>query len=457
VLAVSRQDAPLVIAAGSEIDPDVLISEVNELERAGYSVTNRLMIDSSATVIELANIEHEQDSGIADRSGSTAKGVGSARALRMMRDARTVADIQKFLSPVCDAIGDTAVYLHKWIGDGGHVILEGTQGYGLGVHTKYYPNTTSADCRAIDFLAQAGVNPWQTEVHVWIVFRPNPIRIAGNSGPLQGETTWEDLNLDPELTTVTRKTRRVGEWDPDLVNAAIVANGGPAKNVHLVLSMLDHLVDSIKGHEAIEGLDAPTLKYADAHLKRYSRDLNGFIELVGTGPRTMMWCQGVPARNLFGHRYEATDLRIRIADVFRPAIEHYERLAEMTEWTEPTAPLASELELWWTAKAQDEVKPLVDKMIEYGGHGAAMDLIDIGRDLFRIAGRTNEEFTEADATELGIYFYLRGKMARWTAAVSEGRRVSDDTLHDIGIYVRMAQRAREVGGWPYGSDGTHRD
>ena len=41
-----------------------------------------------------------------------------------------------------------------------------------------------------------------------------------------------------------------------------------------------------------------------------------------------------------------------------------------------------------------------------------------------------------------------GKMARWTDAIRTGRRVSDDTLFDLGIYVRMVHRVRAVGGWP---------
>lgn len=109
--------------------------------------------------------------------------------------------------------------------------------------------------------------------------------------------------------------------------------------------------------------------------------------------------------------------------------------------------MSAELQLagWWRAQAETEIEMVVAKAIEYGGAGASIDLIDIGRDLARIAGR---EVGDEEATELGIYFYLRGKLSRWTAAVMEGRRVSDDTLTDLGVYVRMAQRTREVGGWP---------
>jgi hypothetical protein len=104
-----------------------------------------------------------------------------------------------------------------------------------------------------------------------------------------------------------------------------------------------------------------------------------------------------------------------------------------------------ELTQWWMKSAHDEIVPMAAKMVEYGGNGRAEDLLQIGHTL---AATQNRKVDDEEATELGIYFYLVGKMARWTAAVVEGDRPSDDTLHDISIYTRMAQRARHSGGWP---------
>lgn len=44
------------------------------------------------------------------------------------------------------------------------------------------------------------------------VMRPYPIRVAGDSGdiyPDQVETSWDEIGVEPELTTVTGKIRRV--------------------------------------------------------------------------------------------------------------------------------------------------------------------------------------------------------------------------------------------------------
>lgn len=108
----------------------------------------------------------------------------------------------------------------------------------------------------------------------------------------------------------------------------------------------------------------------------------------------------------------------------------------------------TELRAWWHAQANGEIERTVPKVVEYGGHGSAVDLIWIGREMAANLGRTH--ISDEEATEFGIYFYLIGKVGRWSAAIRQGKRVSDDTLFDISVYCRMAQRNREVGGWPFG-------
>lgn len=96
---------------------------------------------------------------------------------------------------------------------------------------------------------------------------------------------------------------------------------------------------------------------------------------------------------------------------------------------------------WWRRLAEQEIADTVPKAIEYG----ATDLIDIGRVLARISGRTIDD---AEAAELGCWFYLTGKMSRAVSALERGAQPSADTLKDIGIYVKMVQRIRSSGGWP---------
>lgn len=108
------------------------------------------------------------------------------------------------------------------------------------------------------------------------------------------------------------------------------------------------------------------------------------------------------------------------------------------------------LEEWWRDQSHAEMLACVPKAIEYG----ATDLAVIGRTMGRLMGR-NGDLTHEEATEIGIYFYLVGKLARWEDAIVHGRRVSDDTLLDASIYIKMQQRNRAVGGWPIAPGEDH--
>lgn len=130
------------------------------------------------------------------------------------------------------------------------------------------------------------------------------------------------------------------------------------------------------------------------------------------------------------------------------ALEDAKRSEAPSEAPESLSRRAGELERWWLAMATEEIERTVPKAIEYG----STDLAEIGRQMLE-AG-LHEGNHETSTEELGVYFYMVGKMARWTDAVRTGRRVSDDTLFDLGIYVRMVQRIRSAGGWPGANERT---
>lgn len=107
----------------------------------------------------------------------------------------------------------------------------------------------------------------------------------------------------------------------------------------------------------------------------------------------------------------------------------------------PNAGIA-ELAAWWEERVRIEIEEVVPKAIEYG----ANSMIEVGRSMARLAGRSN--ITDGEAIELACLFYIKGKLGRWLDAAVAGRPVGDDTVYDIGIYIKMAQRARDVGSWP---------
>jgi len=283
--AVVRPEIDLVIAAGSEIDPDVLYSEIDLLESYGIPVLHRLVIDKYATIIEPHHIDSEQNSDLNARTGSTNKGIGASRSARLMRQA-TIARDWQFTRDI--TVADTSQLLNY---TNRTIVIEGTQGYGLGLHTEQYPQTTSGDCRAIDLIAQTGVFPTPTRpIEVWLVVRTYPIRVAGNSGNLNGELTWAELNqrnsnITPEYTTVTKKERRVGEWDSALVREAIHANGGTGDHMHLCLMFADYIDETLATMSEYECLDLPTIM----KLAAYETDMGQQCDMYGTSPFSVIW------------------------------------------------------------------------------------------------------------------------------------------------------------------------
>lgn len=292
-VGVVRPDALLAIGAGSLIDLKVLRSEIFDLESAGHEVHERLYIDPMATILTEADHAHEENSGIQDRIGSTSKGIGIARANRIMRTAPVVRDMNPPLGAILEEGIRTPVaeLATHHLRNGGTVILEGTQGFALGLHRQFYPFATSADCTAIDVLAQAQLSPWApevTEFEVWVVFRSYPIRVAGHSGPLWDETSWDALGqrsggyIKPEKTTVTQKVRRVGEWDHALARQALWANGGPTNPiVHVAFMMADYLDPQVAGQTNETDL-------LHSLLFEKERALDVTFELVGTGPQSIV-------------------------------------------------------------------------------------------------------------------------------------------------------------------------
>lgn len=297
VAAVTNPCTLLGIAAGSEIDPVVLLSEVQLLEDAGYKIRERLLIDETATILTPDDIDRETASGLREAVGSTGKGIGAARSERVWRRAKTAKQVLGDEYELTTSLGYMA---GQQLRAGKTVQVEGTQGYGLGLHGPYYPYSTSADCTAIDFLSMAQIQPWAVpalDLQVWVVFRPYPIRVAGNSGPMFSETSWDALGLAPEYTTVTKKMRRVGHWDSKLAAWAMLANGctgwtslsgrhehGRQCPVRVAVTMIDQLEPGLAGSTKYPHIRSNHT--VDQFLCRVSDDTGHPIDLVTTSDRT---------------------------------------------------------------------------------------------------------------------------------------------------------------------------
>lgn len=270
-------DTVCVLGAGTYIDVEVLRSEI---DRIGITA-DRLMIDPNAYVVGERHKAEEASWQLGARIGSTQSGTGAAvveRARRLSADSLAKSDnrLTPFVRPV-------QAFLREQLRRGERIILEGTQGFGLSVlHSPYYPKATSRDTTAGTFIAEAGLSPLDVD-DIVLVIRAFPIRVAGESGYLPNEIDWDTISRDSglgyslvEYTSVTRKIRRVAQFDSQIVRAAISANAPTT----IVLNHLDY-VDAKCAESHL--LSAK----AELFVKGIERELDAPINYLGTGPRSL--------------------------------------------------------------------------------------------------------------------------------------------------------------------------
>jgi adenylosuccinate synthase len=214
-----------VLPSGSYMNLDLLKAELKSLLVA----EKNLKIDEYAVIIDQEMVEAEQQSELREQIGSTQSGTGEAVIRRLsrigkIRFAKDCDELKPYLA-------DTKELMRNLLNNHEHIVIEGTQGFGLSpINSKYYPYCTSRDTTAAGFLSETGLSPLDVE-NVIMVIRAYPIRVAGNSGELPNEMTWDnvthsagaDCNLI-EYTSVTNRIRRVGAFDADIVKRAIQVN-----------------------------------------------------------------------------------------------------------------------------------------------------------------------------------------------------------------------------------------
>jgi adenylosuccinate synthase len=237
-----------VLAAGSYINPDILLAEI---KRTGLEA-ERLLIDPHAVVVTRADERQEREGPLSRSIGSTQSGTGAAVVRRISRTediglAEKDERLKPFVRPVLS-------YLRHQLVDKRRILIEGTQGFGLSLlHSQSYPYVTSRDTTAAAFLSEAGLSPLDVD-DVVMVLRAFPIRVGGHSGPLPKEISWQDVTLESgsaasiiEYTSVTKSVRRVARFHADIVLQAINVN----RPTRVVLNHLDY-VDAFRADASSE-------------------------------------------------------------------------------------------------------------------------------------------------------------------------------------------------------------
>lgn len=233
--SLHNRDAHLLIGPGATLSLEVILREIEEVQAGA-----RLSIDPQAIVIEPGDVALESDS--LDVIGSTKKGVGVATARKILNrggkpmfgDAVRLARDVDELAPY---VRSTWVELEKAYAAGRRIMLEGTQGTDLSLHHGAWPHVTSRETTASGCMADAGV-PHSRVRRVVMVVRTYPIRVGNGSG----YSGYMGREIDPgviaarsgldeavirsiEIGTVSKKPRRIAEFDLGQVRRAASLNG----------------------------------------------------------------------------------------------------------------------------------------------------------------------------------------------------------------------------------------
>lgn len=208
-----------LINAGAIIDSDIMADEVHR-----WLHYQDVLIHPNAVVIN----ENDKivDADTMRRIAGTGKGIGPAMMAKVGRH-RSLAGAEYM--PILPASPPMRFWDNFWDWSRDIVFVETAQGFSLGINSQFYPYVTSRECTVMQALSDARI-PAQKLQKVAMCVRTYPIRVGnteGSSGPPYGdqeETTWEAMGKEPELTTVTKRVRRVFTWSREQFRDACAAN-----------------------------------------------------------------------------------------------------------------------------------------------------------------------------------------------------------------------------------------
>lgn len=229
------RDCLVYLNSGAVIDPDVLQQELKD-----HGQFREFFIHPNAAIVTQSCRDAEMsDESVQTKIASTRKGVGEALARKALRCGTIARDGPSWLKQFVRRID-----LNARLQAGASVLVEVPQGYGLSYDGKFYPYCTSRNCTTGQAMSDAGIHPTYYG-ETMMVIRTYPIRVGniydkdnspggdpnnvwevGNSGgcyPDQVETSWESLGVKAEITTVTKRVRRVFTFSHQQLHDAMAA------------------------------------------------------------------------------------------------------------------------------------------------------------------------------------------------------------------------------------------
>lgn len=255
-----------IIGNGCVIAPDLFMAEANELEAAGYQLTERLHISRRAHLIlpthRILDRAYEAAKG-KNKVGTTGKGIGptysdkaarvglrvgdilhnfdekyktlKARHEQILRDLHyTDYDITEEEKKWMEGIEymrkfhltDTEFEINKALAAGKNVLAEGAQGSLLDIDHGTYPYVSSSSTTSGGVCTGLGVAP-NCIGHVFGIFKAYSTRVGGGPFPVElfDETGDTIRHIGNEYGAVTGRNRRCGWLDLVALKYAIMING----------------------------------------------------------------------------------------------------------------------------------------------------------------------------------------------------------------------------------------
>ena len=255
-----------IIGNGCVIAPDLFMAEAQELETAGYTLTNRLHISRRAHLIlpthRVLDRVYEAAKG-KNKVGTTGKGIGPTYSDKAARVGLRVGDIlenfeekyqtlkarheqilrdlhftdydiadeeKKWLEGVeymkKFPLTDTEFEINRALEQGKNVLAEGAQGSLLDIDHGTYPYVSSSSTTAGGVCTGLGVAPNRIG-RIFGIFKAYSTRVGG--GPfvveLFDETGDTIRHIGNEYGAVTGRNRRCGWLDLVALKYAIMING----------------------------------------------------------------------------------------------------------------------------------------------------------------------------------------------------------------------------------------
>jgi len=253
-----------VIGNGVVVDPQALLAEVDELEKNGVRVGDRLVLSDRAHLILPYHRELDllSEARRGERKiGTTSRGIGPAyedkvarrgirvgdlqdvdalgEAIRHNVDARNrlvdghpmdaaavVADLRRQWERMRHWVVDVSLFLARAQADGRRILFEGAQGTLLDIDHGTYPYVTSSNATAGGACTGLGVGPRAIGAVIGVV-KAYTTRVG--EGPLVSELhgpEGEQLRQKGgEFGAVTGRPRRCGWFDAVAVRYAARING----------------------------------------------------------------------------------------------------------------------------------------------------------------------------------------------------------------------------------------